>query len=560
MKKKSSANLYQFLLLLLVIISLNAAGKFLFWRYDLTTEKRFTLSSTTKEKLKQLKDIVYIKVYLTGDLPAGFQRLSSATRDMLMEMKSYAGQNLEFDFIDPSALADSKQRNELYNQLADKGLQPTNISERNAEGTSERILFPGAILNYLSKEQPLLLLKDRMGASAEEMVNTSIQNLEYEIINAISKISTRKPATIGILHGQGELDKPYLADFYKSVSASYPTHYVQIKNQLNALKDYDCLVIAKPDSAFDEKDKFIIDQFIMRGGKVLWLLDMMSADMDSLARKNEFIAIPKELNLDDMLFRYGVRLNKDLVMDLQSVPIPILTGYVGNRPQNSLLPWFYYPLVTPTSKHPIVNNLNAIRFAFAGSIDTIVSAHINKTILLQSSRYCKTVQSPAVVDLNILRKEPDEKEYRNPPVNLAILLEGSFRSNFANRIPYQIATDSTIGFKAEGKPTSMIVISDGDVIRNDYKRSSNTVYPLGLDRYTGQFYGNKNLLLNCIDYLCDNSGLMTLRAKEFKLRLLDKTRFNPDKKMLQIVNVALPVLLIILFAMIKLLMRKKKFS
>ncbi len=561
MKKKiRSANLYQFLLLLLVIVGLNTLGKFLFWRFDLTSEKRFTLSSTTKEKLKNLQDVVYIKVYLTGDLPAGFQRLSSATRDMLMEMKSYAGQNLEFDFIDPSALADSKQRNELYNQLADKGLQPTNISERNAEGTSERILFPGAILNYLSKEQPLLLLKDRMGASAEEMVNTSIQNLEYEIINAISKISTRKPATIGILHGQGELDKPYLADFYKSVSASYPTHYVQIKNQLNALKDYDCLVIAKPDSAFDEKDKFIIDQFIMRGGKVLWLLDMMSADMDSLARKNEFIAIPKELNLDDMLFRYGVRLNKDLVMDLQSVPIPILTGYVGNRPQNSLLPWFYYPLVTPTSKHPIVNNLNAIRFAFAGSIDTIVSAHINKTILLQSSRYCKTVQSPVVVDLNILRKEPDEKEYRNPPVNLAILLEGSFRSNFANRIPYQIATDSTIGFKADSKPTSMIVISDGDVIRNDYKRSSNTVYPLGLDRYTGQFYGNKNLLLNCIDYLCDNSGLMTLRAKEFKLRLLDKTRFNPDKKMLQIVNVALPVLLIILFAMIKLLMRKKKFS
>ncbi|HOZ81657.1 MAG TPA: gliding motility-associated ABC transporter substrate-binding protein GldG [Bacteroidia bacterium] len=561
MKKKiRSANLYQFLLLLLVIAGLNAAGKFLFWRFDLTTEKRFTLSPTTKEKLKQLKDIVYVKVYLTGDLPAGFQRLSSATRDMLMEMKSYAGSNLEFDFIDPSALADSKQRNELFNQLADKGLQPTNISERNAEGTSERILFPGAILNYLSKEQPLLLLKDRMGASAEEMVNTSIQNLEYEIINAISKISTRKPATIGILHGQGELDKPYLADFYKSVSASYPTHYVQIKNQLNALQDYDCLVIAKPDSAFDEKDKFIIDQFIMRGGKVLWLLDMMSADMDSLARKNEFIAIPKELNLDDMLFRYGVRLNKDLVMDLQSVPIPILTGYVGNRPQNSLLPWFYYPLVTPTSKHPIVNNLNAIRFAFAGSIDTIVSAHIKKTILLQSSHYCKTVQSPAVVDLNILRKDPDEKEYRNPPVNLAVLLEGSFRSNFANRIPYQIATDSTIGFKADGKPTSMIVISDGDVIRNDYKRSSNTVYPLGMDRYTGQFYGNKNLLLNCIDYLCDNSGLMALRAKEFKLRLLDKTRFDPDKKMLQIVNVALPVLLIILFAMIKLLMRKKKFS
>ncbi|MCE7954394.1 MAG: gliding motility-associated ABC transporter substrate-binding protein GldG [Bacteroidetes bacterium CHB6] len=562
MKKRNlrSYNIIQFILLLIIILSLNLSGMYVFKRLDLTSEKRFTLSETTREKLRNLKDIVYIKVYLTGDLPAGFQKLSSATHDMLMEMKSYAGSNLEFDFIDPSALTDSKQRNELYNQLADKGLQPTNLSERTKEGTSQRIIFPGAILNYLSKEQPLLLLKDRMGASAEEMVNTSIQNLEYEIINAISKISTVKPPVIGILHGQGEVDKPHLADFYKSVSASYPTRYVEIKNKLNALEDISCLVIAKPDSAFEEKDKFIIDQFVMRGGKVLWLLDMMNADMDSLAKKNEFVSVPTELNLDDMLFRYGVRLNKDLVMDLQAAPIPILTGYVGNRPQNSLLPWYFFPLVTPESKHPIVKNLNAIRFDFVGSIDTIISAKVNKTVLLKSSEYTRILSSPAVVDLNILRKDPDEKEYRKPPAILSVLMEGHFRSNYANRIPYQIATDSAIGFKEESIATKMIVVADGDVIKNDYRRANNTVYPLGFDKYTGQFYGNKNFLMNCVDYLCDNSGLMTLRSKEFKLRLLDTTRFTPAEQFIKTTNVALPVFIVFLFAAIKLFIRRKKFN
>jgi ABC-2 type transport system permease protein len=562
MKKRNlrSANIIQFILLLVIIVSLNLSGMYVFKRLDLTSEKRFTLSETSREKLRNLKDIVYIKVYLNGDLPAGFQKLSSATHDMLMEMKSYAGSNLEFDFIDPSALSDTKQRNELYNQLADKGLQPTNISERTKEGTSQRIIFPGAILNYLSKEQPLLLLKDRMGASAEEMVNTSIQNLEYEIINAISKISTVKPPVIGILRGQGELDKPHLADFHKSISASYPTRYVEINNKLNALEDISCLVIAKPDSAFEEKDKFIIDQFIMRGGKVLWLLDMMNADMDSLAKQNKFVSVPLELNLDDMLFRYGVRLNKDLIMDLQAAPIPILTGYVGNRPQNSLLPWYFFPLVTPESKHPIVKNLNAIRFDFVESIDTIISARVKKSVLLKSSEYTRILNSPALVDLDILRKDPDEKDYRRPPAILSVLMEGTFQSNYANRIPYQIATDTAIAFKEHSAPTQMIVVADGDIIKNDYKRSSNTVYPLGFDKYTGQFYGNKNFLLNCIDYLCDNSGLMSLRAKEFKLRLLDTTRFTPAEQMIKTTNVALPVLLVFLFAAVKLFIRKKKFN
>lgn len=562
MKKRNlkSQNIVRFILLLVIIACANLLGMYVFSRIDLTSEKRFTLSTATKQKLKDLKDIVYIKVYLSGELPAGFQKLSTSTRDLLSEMKTYAGSNLEYDFIDPTALSDEKQRNELYNQLADKGLQPTNIAERNAEGSSQRIIFPGAILNYMAKEQPLLLLKDRIGAAPEEMVNNSIQNLEFEIINAITKISTLKPPSIAFLEGQGELSKPQTADIYKSLSASYPVSYVTINQGLAALNDFSCLIIAKPDSAFDEKDKFIIDQFIMKGGKVLWLVNPMLATMDSLAKNNEFVSVPNPLNLDDMLFKYGVRLNNDLVMDIQSVPIPILTGYIGNRPQNSLLPWYFFPLVTPDSKHPIVNNLNAIRFEFPSSIDVVGNSEVSKTILLTSSMYSKSVGSPAVVNLEMLRKKPDEKEFNQPHKALAVLLEGTFRSNYANRIPSVIANDSAIGFKDVSVPSKMIVVADGSVTRNDYKKTTNMVYPLGLDRYTNQFYGNKNFIMNCVDYLCDNSGLMTLRSKEFKLRLLDKTRFDADVDNVKIGNVVVPVLFVLLFAVVKLFSRRRKFA
>lgn len=559
-KNLKSQNIVGFVLLLVIVACANLLGVYVFSRMDLTSEKRFTLSSATRQKLKDLKDIVYIKVYLSGDLPTGFQKLSTSTRDLLSEMKTYAGSNLEYDFIDPTALADEKQRNELYNQLADKGLQPTNISERSSEGSSQRIIFPGAILNYLQKEQSLLLLKDRIGAAPEEMVNNSIQNLEFEIINAITKISTQKPPSIAFLQGQGELSKPETADIYKSLSASYPVSYVTINNQLGSLSNYSCLVVAKPDSSFDEKDKFIIDQFIMKGGKVLWLINPMFATMDSLAKNNEFVSVPNQINLDDMLFKYGVRLNNDLVMDLQSVPIPILTGYIGNRPQNSLLPWYFFPLVTPDSKHPIVNNLNAIRFEFPSSIDLVGNNDVSKTVLLTSSIYSRSPGSPVVVNLEMLRKKPEEKDFNQPHKPLAVLLEGTFKSNYANRIPTVIATDSVIAFKDVSVPSRMIVVSDGSVTRNDYKKVSNMVYPLGLDRYTNQFYGNKNFIMNCIDYLCDNSGLMVLRSKEFKLRLLDKTRFDADISNVKILNVTIPIVLVLLFAVIKLFNRKRKFA
>jgi ABC-2 type transport system permease protein len=552
-------SIFNFLLLLIAVVLLNVLSSFVFTRVDLTTEKRFTLSKPTKNLLGNLKDIVYVKVYLSGDLPSGFQRLSTATRDMLAEMRQYSKGNLEFEFIDPSALTDEKQRNELYKQLAKRGLQPSNIHEKNKDVSSQRILFPGAIMNYIQKEQAVQLLQDRIGTAPEEMLNSSIENLEYVITDAIKKITTLKPPVIAFLGGQGEIDKYHVADIVKTLSSFYTVDYVEIKQDLQSLKKYDCLVVAKPDSTFDEKDKFIIDQFVMKGGKILWLIDKMVADMDSLAKKNEFVSVEKELNLDDMLFRYGARINPDLVLDLQAAPIPMLTGYVGNRPQTSLLPWYFFPMIEPTSKHPIVNNLNAVKFEFVNSIDTIAAHDVEKTILLASSQYSKAIGSPAVVNIDILRKEPDTKQYNHPFRPVAVLLEGKFLSNYANRIPKEIANDTAIAFKDTSAFTKQIVISDGDVIRNDYRKSAGMPLPLGFDRHTGQFYGNKNFILNCIDYLCDNSGLMTLRSKEIKLRLLDSRRVEANLANLKIMNVAGPVLLLLIFAAYKTVSRKRKF-
>ncbi|MBK7856251.1 MAG: Gldg family protein [Bacteroidetes bacterium] len=298
----------------------------------------------------------------------------------------------------------------------------------------------------------------------------------------------------------------------------------------------------------------------MNGGKVLWLVDYMIADMDSLAKQNQFVSVANQLNVEDMLFRYGVRINTNLVLDLQSAPVPMLTGYVGNKPQTSFLPWFYFPLVIPTSKHPIVNNLNGIRFQFASSMDTLSNKEIAKTVLLQSSEYSRTVGSPAVIDLEQMKKKAETKQFNKGNQPLAVLLEGKFLSNYANRVPAAIANDSAIAFKETGVDNRMIVIADGDVIKNDYRKSNESIFPLGYDRYTGQFYGNKSFILNCIDYLCEGPRLMTLRQKEFRLRLLDKQRLEGNTLNIKIFNVIVPVILILVYAILRMYQRKRKYA
>jgi ABC-2 type transport system permease protein len=556
-RQLSKQNIVQLVLALAMLILINIIAGFVFTRFDLTSEKRFSLAPTSTDMLKKLNDVITVNVYLTGDLPPGFKRLKNATKELLDEFRVYAKDNIEYEFIDPAAITDKEERNKLYQQLAKKGLQPTNLEERQKGGTSQKIIFPGAILHYRSQEFTLQLLKSRMGSSPEEMLNNSIEGLEYDFIRGFKNVTAPEKIRIAFLQGQSELNTKQITDAARSLQETYRVDTVTIRGRLDALKDIKTLIIAKPDSAFNEKDKFIIDQFIMKGGRVLWLIDAMQMNMDSLAVNPTNVAIAKAINLDDQFFNYGFRINYDLIMDMQAAPIPVVTGQVGNQPKSDLFPWYFSPLINPASLHPVVHNLNAIKFEFASTLDTVETKNVKKTILLTTSKYSKALPAPVRVSLNMLKEEPDPKQFNRSDLAVGVLLEGSFKSNFKNRVPESIANSSEIGFKENSVPTRMIALSDGDVIAG-YVSKKGTIYPLGYDRFTGQTYGNRNLILNCVDYLCDDSGLMSLREKEIKLRLLDKAK--TDNFLVKWINALTPVVLIMIYGFFHLIIRRKKYT
>lgn len=559
-KRNRRSDLIQLFVGVSIIILLNIIGSFVFHRFDLTSEKRYSLSPATKALLKNLDDIVYIKVYLEGDFPAGFKRLQNETREMLDEFRVYANDNnLQYEFIDPSADPDRKKTTDIYKQLAEQGLKPTTIHVKEKSGSSQKIIFPGAIFTYKNRSLPLQLLKSQAGAPPEQMLNISVQGLEYEISNTIRKLSTVIKPRVGFLQGHGELEENDVMDISKSLSEYYTVEEVRIDGKLNALAGLRALVIAKPDSAFSENDKFIIDQFVMKGGRVLWLVENVHASMDSLQR-GLTVGLPIATNLDDQLFKYGARINTNLVQDLQAAAIPIVTGYVGNQPQQSLFPWYYFPLAVADSKHPIVNNLNAVKFEFANTIDTVGNKNVKKTILLHTSKYTKVLNAPVRISLSIVQHEPKTEQYNKPFQPLAVLLEGKFESVFKNRLPQEMVNNKDIGFTEVSGENKMIVISDGDVIRNDIQKTTGNIFPLGVDRYTRTEYGNKNFILNCMNYLCDESGLISVRSRNVELRMLDRARIESEGTKWKMFNIAAPIILLLGFGMIQYFVRKKKYT
>ncbi len=524
----------------------------------MTQEKRYSLSNSSKELAKNLDDIVFFRFYLNGDLPPGFNRLKNSAREILDEYRVYSGDNIGYEFIDPTTDPDEKARLQLYKQLAEKGLFPTNLEQKGQSGESQKIIFPGAIVSYRSKEFPLQILKSKMGSSPEEMLNASVENLEYEISSILRRITLEKGMNIGFLQGQKELLPYRTNDAALTLSEFYKVDTVTIRGKLNSLNDFTAIIIAGPDTLFDEKDKFIIDQYIMHGGKTLWLIDKMQINMDSLSESNTNIALPVELNIDDMLFRYGVRVNSDLILDLQAAPIPVITGYVGNQPKQQLFPWYYFPLLQTDRAHPIVHNLNSIKCEFVSSIDTIENPDIKKTVLLTSGKFSRLQMPPARVSLNILRDKPDPKLFGKSSLPVAVLLEGNFTSNYKNRIPEQLTQAKEIDFSEKSKATAMIITSDADMVANYVSKKGN-MYPLGYDRFTGQTYGNKNFLLNCIDYLCGNQAILDLRSKEIRLRLLDPAK-TTNPAFIQWINMLLPAGIVILFGIIFNFFRKRKYQ
>jgi ABC-2 type transport system permease protein len=574
-KKKNikRSNIFQLFLGIAILLLVNIIAGFIFTRFDLTAEKRYSLAPATRKMLKGLKDEVVFKVYLEGDLPPGFRRLANETKEMLDEFRAYS-KHIQYEFIDPSSNPDAKERNDGYKLLQERGLQPTEIRVNKKGQASQLIIFPGAIIGYGGHEVAVQLVISQLGQDADKALNTSVQSLEYNLASGLNKLTEPQKPEIAFIQDQGELSPTETVYAQDALSEFYNVERIAINHKISSLtfrlkgtsgdrlvNKYRAIIIAKPTKPFDEKDKFLIDQFIMRGGKVLWLVDPVLASMDSLQKYNSTMGLVNNVNLDDMLFNYGVRMNSDLVMDKIALPIPVKTGQIGDQPQFDFFPWYYFPLLTPTINHPIVNGLNAIKTEFVSSIDTVEAQGVKKTILLSTSPYSRKVNAPIYIDLDILQKPADPAQYNQGPQPVAVLLEGNFVSAFMFRIPPELAENKDIQFLSKSrKPSKMIVVGDGDIIKNQFHFSQGYALPLGYDQYTRQTFGNRDFLLNAINYLCDDSGLITVRSRELKLRMLDSTKVENQRLFWQLFNIILPLILILIFSFIKLRIRARKYS
>ncbi len=569
-KKIKQDNIFQLGITMAIIILLTIVSNYLFTRIDLTSDKRYTLSEHTKSMLKNVDDIVYFKVYLDGDLPAGFIRLQNATREILDEFRAYGKDNIQYEFIDPAESPDRKTRNEVFRQLYEKGIEPTSLQIKETDGGDrQKTIFPGVMVSYRGEEIPVNILKNYIGHSPEGNLNASIQALEYELTFAIHKLTTHIAPKIGFIEGHGELDSMQVNDIAYTLSEFYHLERVPINGNLYSLRDtfnhnkYELIIIAKPQNAFSEKDKFIIDQHIMNGGRVLWLIDNVNVNMDSLAYSRSTLGVINKLNLNDQLFKYGVRINLNLVQDVQCAVIPVNTAMAGQKPKFTPAPWIYFPIIPPSQKHAITRNLDMVKLQFANVIDTVGEDHdIKKTILLASSKYSRAVTAPILVDLSLISEKIEPSRFNKSFMPTGVLLEGKFKSVFANRMPSAISKNSEFAFKEVSQQTKMIVISDGDIIRNHVHGAGKNIkaLPLGYDRFTKQTFGNKELILNCVNYLCNMQGLLEARTKEYKLRLLDRPKINEERTKWQIINIVLPVLLVILSGILFVYFRKRKYS
>lgn len=558
---------------LFIIIFVNVIGHYLFFRLDMTAEKRYTLSKPTKKMLRGLDDTVLFRVYLEGEFPADFKRLQNETKEMLNEFRAY-NKNIQYEFVNPNDFDSDEERMVFYQKLAQKGIQPTQLQVNTPEGTTTQVLIPAADVIYKGRETSVMLLQNQKYVSEAELLNNSIQNLEYVLSSAIRGLSRGVKPFVGFLTGHGELHGGVLYDIQMPLQEYYNLDYVQLDGNINSLttrtqnsKDssfsfqnkFDLLIIPKPTEPFSDRDLYILDQYVMYGGKILWLVDALNADLDSLATQGMTIATRLPLNIDEMLFTYGVRINPDLIMDVRCRPIPVKVGMVGDKPQLSFCPWYYFPEIVPTSQHPIVRNLDLIKTDFVSSM-SLIDNDVEKTVLLTSSEYSRVKNAPVIIDLEDSKAQPDQRLYNRSNLPVAVLLEGSFKSMFRSRLTPEFTEIPAMGYRQESEPTKMIVISDGDLIKNRFNASDGSGYPLGYDHYTRTQYANKEFLLNAVDYLIGDEGSLGSRSRDIRLRKLDVVKIKDQRTLYQVVNILVPSLLIVIAGAIILFVRKRKYT
>ena len=569
--KKS--HILQLVLGLVIIIFLNVIGYFFFARIDLTQEKRYTLSESSKKLMSNLEDIVFIRCYLEGDIPSEYKKLRNETKEMLDQFRAY-NPDIEYEFVDPNGFENAKDKNEFYQRLFEKGFSPLLTTSTNNNSQVQQYIFPYLEITYKGRTTIVPLISSKNGFSSDGIVNASIENLEYNLYTAIRSVATQQRGKVAFLYGHGEWQVENIWDFISSLNEYYTVDSISINEKLNALTErvydsvnpnlvkiknkFDCLVIAKPTSIFSYKDLYLIDQYIMHGGKVLWLVDPLLVSMDSLQTQANTFAISNFTGVDDILFRYGVKLNTNLVTDMQCAKIPIVTGqYQNNTPQMTYYPWNFFPEISPNSNHIISDKISPVKMEFASSIDT-TNSPAKKTVLLSSSNRTRVLNSPVNVSLQMLKQKQDASLFKSGAKDVAILLEGEFSSAFKNRLTPEMELNSQMAYKDFSDTTAMIVIADGDVVRNDFMNGQ--LLPLGYDKYTRKMYGNKEFLVNCVNYLCGDEDLIPLRSREVIMRNLDLAKVEREKTAWQIVNVALPIVIIVLFGVLLAVLRKKTFT
>lgn len=555
MQIKKWEDILQFVAVFLLVVLLNIYAGNYFFRLDLTEEKRYTISEPTKQLIKELDEQVYIEVYLDGDLNAGFKRLQKAIRETLDEFTVYGGANIQYKFVNPDESAGEQDRNNFYNQLIAKGIQPTNLFDNQNGKKVEKVIFPAALISYKNKETPVLLLKGNVAASPMEQLNQSVENVEYELINAIKKITLKQKPSVAIIEGHDELRPVDMADLTTSLDEFYVVDRVNL--QENNLAGYNAVIIAQPKKRFSELEKYKLDQYIMNGGKALFFIDAIQMNLDSISKGGAY-AFGYDLNINDMLFKYGIRINMDLVQDTEMGKIVVNVGNLGNQPNFKSFPWHYYVILNRFKRMPITKNLNGIYTRFLSTMDTIKTENVQKTPLLLTNQYSRVRNMPNVVRLEEVRTDLDPKLYNRSFLPVAYLLEGKFTSLYKNRFAPDSIENKTV--KQESEPTKIIVFSDGDIPRNEIDRRTGQPLPLGYDPLSQQTFSNKDFVMNALAYLIDENGLIASRNKEITLRPLDKFRIQDEKLTWQIINLVLPVVVIIGFGLFRFWWRKRKYE
>ncbi|MGA0557280.1 gliding motility-associated ABC transporter substrate-binding protein GldG [Larkinella sp. VNQ87] len=546
--------LFRFGIVLAALVAVNLLSSFLFFRVDLTEEGRYTLSDATQNLLANLDDDIHVNVYLTGNLPPGFKRLETSIRETLAEFQARTDQTLTYRFIDPTANPNEKERTAFQTQLLQKGLTPTNLNF-SSEGNqrTEQLIYPWAIVSYQGRELPVLLLRGNRTNSAEEQLNQSIENVEYELASAIRRLTVKKKKLLGVAVSYTDVEPLRMSDILATLQEFYVIKLIDLQASRD-LVGLDGLIVPKPDRPFSEADKYKIDQFVVNGGKALFFVDGLK--IDSIGREGTY-AQPLNLNLNDLFFRWGVRVNNDIIKDLSCALIPLNVGNMGDKPNVQLLPWRFFPLINNFGRNPIVRNLDAVYSRFTSTLDTVQAVGVAKTPLLLSSQYTKILKAPALVSYNEARQQPDPRTYDSGVQLIACLLEGRFQSLYANRILPGDPRAAT--FKAQGEPSKIVICSDGDLLINDINYRTNTPYPLGYERFSKNTFANKDFVVNAVNYLLDDNGIIAARTRQVTLRPLDKIRLREERFSWQLLNLLGPLVLVGFVGVIWQFTRRRKY-